>query len=521
MIWRIFRKDCGQLWTLVAVVAMAQGANAAIWFGLGHFREPRGLLIFAELLSWLVLLGMATLIAAVVQEDMLPGVSQDWLIRPIRRSDLLRAKLLFVVVAVHGPMLMADLAHGTAAGFAVREVVSAALSRSAFTLLVFDLPVLAIAAMTSTLVQAAAGLLGIWFIVIAGVFAGILMRGGAPPPFASSGIQWMTPAFWSLLAVSAAAVIIPLQYFRRATTRARRIAGGAVLLAPMLSFSTWDSTFSVQRWLSPDPAAADSVAISFDPGLGRSTAAPVPASPNAVLLPLRVSGLAAESVVMNDRAYIRLVGRDGTTLFGGRTTASLGYGDDFPVRTTARGEVRTHQRIVLPGAIYESVRTQRIRVEIDYSLTLFQLETANTMAAVSGDGRFPALGWCKTKIDEDGDEVELGCVKTGRAPACVSVTLENPANGKRNPESWYCEPDYAPHRVHVHPDAVSWLGGEVRFRDSPGLARYSVDGSQLADAQLTLKSFRPRAHFTRRLVIPDIRLSEWTAGAAADETRRH
>jgi hypothetical protein len=101
------------------------------------------------------------------------------------------------------------------------------------------------------------------------------------------------------------------------------------------------------------------------------------------------------------------------------------------------------------------------------------------------------------------------------------VTLENPANGKRNPESWYCDPDYAPHRVPVHPDAVSWLGGEVRFRDSPGLARYSVDGSQLADARLTLKSFRPRAHFTRRLVIPDIRLSEWTAGAAADETRRH
>ena len=88
MIWRIFRKDCGQLWPLVAVVAMAQGANAALWFGLGHFREPRGLLIFAELLSWLVLLGMATLIAAVVQEDTLPGVSQDWLIRPIRRSDL-------------------------------------------------------------------------------------------------------------------------------------------------------------------------------------------------------------------------------------------------------------------------------------------------------------------------------------------------------------------------------------------------------------------------------------------------
>ncbi len=279
-------------------------------------------------------------------------------------------------------MLLADFAHGAAAGFAVRDSLTAALSRSISMLLVFDLPVVALAAMTRTLVQVAAGVVGIWLIVMAGVFAGILVRGGTPPPFAASGIQWMTPAFWSLLAFSAAAVTIPLQYFRRATTRARQIVLGAVLLAPMLSFSTWASAFSVQRWLSTNPGIAEPIAIAFDPSLGRSAAEPASTSANAVLLPVRVSGLAPESIVMNDRAVVRLVGRDARTLFRGRTTVTIGYSDDFPVRTTEGGDVRTHQRIVFPSRVYERVLTQPVRLEIDYSLTLFHSEAANTIAAI-------------------------------------------------------------------------------------------------------------------------------------------
>ena len=160
MIWRIFRKDVRQLWPLIAIVAMAQLTNATFWFSLGHFKEPRGLVIFADLFLMAIFLGMAALTAAVVQQDVLPGVSQDWLVRPIRRSDLLRAKLLFVVIAVHGPGLVADLAHATAAGFAPRDSLAAALSRSGLMLLVFDLPVFALAAMTRTLVQVAAAYWG-------------------------------------------------------------------------------------------------------------------------------------------------------------------------------------------------------------------------------------------------------------------------------------------------------------------------------------------------------------------------
>src|SRR4051812_39851311 len=153
MIWRIFRKDCRQLWRLGAIVAVAQMANAALWGWVEPFNQPRGLVTFALLFSAATILAMAALIVAAVQKDVVPRGSQDWLIRPIRRADLLCAKLLFVAAVVQAPAFVADLAHGMAAGFAFSESLAAAGSRSALMLLVFDVPVLALATITSTLVQ--------------------------------------------------------------------------------------------------------------------------------------------------------------------------------------------------------------------------------------------------------------------------------------------------------------------------------------------------------------------------------
>ena len=514
MIGRILRKDWEQLWPLVAALAATQFANAALWCALGLFEEPRGLVVAAQVLSYLVLLGVAVLITVAVQQDVLVGVSQDWLVRPIRRGTLLCAKLLFILIAVHGPMLLADIAHGLASGFSLGETIAAALSRSASIAFILDLPVFAIAALSRTLVQAAATFLAIWLVGAIGIAVGILVRGGAPPPFAASGMQWMTPAFWLFLSFCAATAIIRLQYRYRATAWARAILLGAVLLAPLLSFSSWGAAFAVQRWLSSDPVSAQPIVISFEPTMGRAPVEAAPTPAGVVLLPIRIAGVAADAIVMSDRAFIRLLGRNGATLYSGRTTVNIGYGDDFPVRTNSGGEVRLHQRIALPDRVYEMVRAQAVRVEIDYSLTQFRLQAANTIAALNGDGRFDAFGQCRTTVDADGDDVELGCAKTGSLSKCITVELENPVTGRRNPQTPYCEPSYAPLSPHFLPDATSHFVADVRFHDVQQLAQYPVDGSQLTEARVRLKAYEPVAHFVRHLVIPDIRLGDWAAQAS-------
>jgi hypothetical protein len=505
MIWRIVRKDFTQLWRLAAIVACAHVANAALRLVLGPFNQPRGLVTFAELFSAVTLLGMCALIVAAVHEDVVPGASQDWLVRPIRRRDLLVAKLLFVVAVAQGPAFLADIAHGIVAGLGVADSVSAAISRSAVMLLVVDVPVLGLATITSTLVQVMGTLIGIWLAVMVGVFAGIIARGGEAPAFAGSGIQWMTPAYWTVLACSAAAVIIPLQYFRRATRQSRRIVVGAVLLAPVLSMSPWMSVFAMQQRLSPDAPVAEPIRLAFVPDGRTVSSIPGGASSRTLLVPLRVSGLPVDSVLMNDRAEVRLAGADGGTLYHGKTTPTLGYGNDFVVRATNGGDVSTRQQIVLPEAIYQRLRNRSVRMEIDYSLTLFDLAATATIAAWDGDQRM-APGRCTTQIDEDGDEIELGCLHSGPAPSCVSATLESVTGEPQNPTQWSCDPDYSPYHVHLYPDATSRFTmsvtlPDVRHTNEPAANRLPRD-----DARVRIKSYRPAAHFTRRLVVPEMRL---------------
>jgi hypothetical protein len=393
------------------------------------------------------------------------------------------------------------------AGLEVGGSVSAALSRSTIMLLVIDLAVLGLAAITSTLVQVMGGAIGIWLAVMVGVFTGIIARGGAPPPFASSGIQWMTPTYWSILACSTAAVIIPLQYFRRATSGSRRIVAGAVLLAPVLSVSPWTSAFAVQQRLSPNAPLAEPIRVAFANDDGTVVSSnPGAASSRTLLVPLRVSGLPADSLLMNDRAEVRLAEPDGYTLYRGKTTPTLGYGNDFVVRTIQAGNVSTRQQIVLPEPVYQRLHHQSVRMEIDYSLTLFELARTATISARADDQRIAAWGRCRSQIDDDGDEIELGCLQSGPAPTCVSATLESVTRGPTDQTQWSCNPDYSPYQVQLYPAATSRFTISVDLKDLRHTMEPAADRLQRDATLVRLKSYRPVAHFTRRLVVPQIRV---------------
>ena len=58
------------------------------------------------------------------------------------------------------------------------------------------------------------------------------------------------------------------------------------------------------------------------------------------------------------------------------------------------------------------------------------------------------------------------------------------------------------------------FGMTLPFFDPSGLAQYPVEGSQLGESRVVLRVYRPVDHFTRRLVIPEIRLRDWESGLA-------
>ncbi|HEY6465314.1 MAG TPA: hypothetical protein VIY69_04935 [Candidatus Acidoferrales bacterium] len=100
-----------------------------------------------------------------------------------------------------------------------------------------------------------------------------------------------------------------------------------------------------------------------------------------------------------------------------------------------------------------------------------------------------------------------------KAPICATVFLENTSTGAQNPPHSICNSSYGLSRnlLSYASDVTPHYGGNVAFRDATGLAKYPVDGSQLTDSRVVIRLYEPIDHFTRTVVIPDIRLGDWVA----------
>ena len=124
----------------------------------------------------------------------------------------------------------------------------------------------------------------------------------------------------------------------------------------------------------------------------------------------------------------------------------------------------------------------------------------------------PGVGWCASRINATETAVQFRCDQAGREPGCLTYLLEHTPSGQKNPDGFGCEADYVPYIAwQLIPDALWRFGTNLPFRDATGLAKYPVDGSKLNESQAVMRVYRPVDHFTRKLVIPAIRLSDWEA----------
>lgn len=521
MVWHIFKKDLKLLWHIVLA------ANGLLWIMAitlvlaRRWNNPQ-LWTLLDILEPLAYIGLAFLIAVAVQQDPIPGVRQDWLVRPIRRRDLLLAKLLFVLLMVQGSILATDVFQGLANGFSLRQSFVPALARNLTVLLSLTLPLFVVVSFTRTVAETT-----VWIVIGMGVGGGLeiifssLLRSGPGPgrifdPTAYTGIAWIGYCLRMLVLLAGASVAIGFLYFRRKTLVAWSLTGICVVLVLVTELLPWRTAFAVQKHFSANPGAGRVVNVVFDPGMGRAKRPPgaptrdfldlIRAAQGSavVLLPLHISGLPDDSALRADRAEIRLTTPDGRIV-------KLDSRDDFRLRQEGHGngEQEIHPEIRMKPETYEQLKNLPLNMEIEYSLTLFRLSGSNAIPALGGSAEVPVMGRCTTAIDDEGDDVQMRCKVPGRQARCVSAFLQHVPSGRRNPEVFFCGADYAPYALTIDPDMMG--GGRVNlpFRDLNGLAHYPIDGTQLPQAQVVLQTYSPVDHFTRRLVIPQIKLSDW------------
>jgi hypothetical protein len=403
-----------------------------------------------------------------------------------------------------------------------------------------SLPVMAFASLTRNMTQVVIG--GV--ILVASFAISLQLQAGhAYNATASTGLIWISLCSSVAVLLVGATIIFTVQYFRRKTTLSRWLAVCVFALAYSMRYIPWDLAFRLQERLPSMPGAGGSVIAVYEPSLGkfrfpegmdRDLAAGRGAGErdeaSTVYVPIHVIGLPDHGVLNADKSLVRLLAADDKVLYTGSgdellirkegqqdpvhfTMGSRSVGFEREINTSdlsvpQNGEVWIYQGIVFPRGRYGHIKSLALRLEINYSLTLFQ-GNSYAIPALGGHQVVPGLGRCTTKMDDDGDDVDLRCIQAGQASSCASVFLEHVPSGQRNPTFFSCRPFYAPFLVQFVPDGISRPEAGIRFHDLSGLAKYPVDAAQLRESRVVIRVYQAQDHFTRQIVIPEIRLSNW------------
>ena len=158
--FHIFRKDVRHYWVeIVASLALMAafgrfevrgwwGDQGSVGGGFGFFGRD----FWPGAVAALVPVAWIFLVIRVVQGESLVGDRQFWITRPYEWPKLLGSKIAFVLVFVCMPLLVLQIVLLRSAGFHPANYVTGLLWMQA-TLLMFVLPMAALATVTATIVQ--------------------------------------------------------------------------------------------------------------------------------------------------------------------------------------------------------------------------------------------------------------------------------------------------------------------------------------------------------------------------------
>ncbi len=439
MILHILKKDLRLLWPFVAGLtalnAITQWSRYG-WSVLGDGGWP----VFGPL----ALIAWVLFVIVLVHQDVIPGTRQDWLTRPIKRRDVLAAKLLFVVGLLHAPLFVMMTLEVLAAGYSLADAVGGAFVRSLSILFVVSLPTFAVAAVSRNLIEAA--IVAILAAVVAepvAVFFDVLTNEPCGATCGSS-LAWVGMVAIVVVIAVAALVVIALQYFKRGATfwarGAMLVAAVAFVLAERVS---WDAAFALQRVLTGAPAEPASVLLSVD---GGEVAAPLqPAAERAAImaararlvgdenasslegnglsrsiagttisLPLRIDGQRAGTVLWVDRVELRLLDAGGRVVYRGE-------GDELELRAGTTGFV---QAFFIPADVFSASAGTELRAELDYWLTSLEESAAATLPAAGGETRLPSGEQCVSRPLRAGNAISVSCLTIDPPPPCYTAALE-------------------------------------------------------------------------------------------------
>ncbi len=510
------------MWRAATPVVALQLAYAFVQlkgeFGMGNpiLQELSTMLMYLWLIAgmiWVVML---------VHQDALPGTKQDWLTRPIRRVDVLLAKVMFAVLVVQGSTVVGDLLQGLGSGFSLGESLRAAMVRAVIGFIALTIPALVIGALTQSIADAMVmtAVFGCGIFVFT-IMAVVLLGGYEHQfdPTNNSGVDWIPDLVRFVMILVSGSIVMLVQYRTRKTFRGR--IAMAVVLALLLCSQTipWKPVFAVEKQLSKQPGAASEIALAWQPHASQTEVRASDdrpyggikvgnSNPNdeaRLRLPISVTGLPTDSILKGDNAAVVLKDAGGKRFF-----AVDGGSIEIRREGAQSGSAAYDQATMVPMQVYQDNKDRMVWVETTYSMTLFKLHTSYSMGTVDGDRMMAGWGRCESKINVSATAVAVTCMQMGKGPTCATVFLEDPRDGSRNHPNTTCIPNYSSYIDRPIPDAVTHFRMTLPFRDTSGQIKYAVDGSKVDGAQVVIRVYEPVDHFTRVVTSPLVAMRDLT-----------
>jgi hypothetical protein len=515
MIWHILKKDWKLMWKATVAVASLQLAFALIQLKseLGHGNPV--IQQFGILLMMLWLIASVILVVMLVQQDAIPGTKQDWLTRPIRRKDVVIAKIVFATLALQGATITGDVVQGLGSGFPLKQTLGAALSRAAIGFIAITLPALVLGALTQSIAEA----MVMSVVLIGGAFLftvmAIAIAGDTHQfdPTNMTGVEWIPNLIRYGLVLAGGLFVLTWQYRTRQTLRGRSAVAVISLVVLCSQVIPWTPVFAVEKGLSPEPGTANPVSIDWrdaeqnkasNQKINPSTHVPE-ASPGGprLVLPLTINGLPTDAVLKEDKSQVVLLDASGRRLYHSE-------GDDLEIRHEdgTSGPDRFDQTVKIPASLVQEHENTPVQINATYSMTLFTLRSSYTMKAVNDDQMLAGWGRCRTKMDGTYTAIEMVCLQMGKGPTCATVFLEDPRDGSRNQVNTACYPNYSPYLERPIPDATTRFRLILPYRDPAGFTKFPVDASKLAGAQIRIRIYEPIDHITRVVTSPVLAMKE-------------
>jgi hypothetical protein len=332
-----------------------------------------GGLTIAVVVSWCML------VVRVVQGENLVGDRQFWVTKPYDREKLLAAKLLFMLVFISMPMLIAGSVLFAEGGFgsplpALSAIFSTQAGSTAFIFVIAA----ALAAVTASITQFLLASLAI------GAFVAIVAAVAAYIP--SQSFSSDSDTLQEGILVIGCIVAVIWQYAGRRTASSRRLLAVTAFAIFFVVVATPYQTLVARKYVLP-PAGTQSVQLAFD-----ETKPPAPdvvprreEKDVEIQIPIKVRAIAAATSVSVDGAMLSLHAPDGQKWSSGWNPVGQhlfpedqGFNSTFKVKK----------------AFFEHVKATPVQAHISFALSTFQNGETKRIIATSGEFRVPGLGFC-------------------------------------------------------------------------------------------------------------------------------